>query len=64
MLTGMQDFQIDVGVPADNPREMCDFNEIGTSADDDEEVFHLKSLGFLSDQSINDFSKSNLKSNP
>ena len=40
MLTGMQDFQIDVGVPADNPGELCDFNEVGTSANDDDEV-HL-----------------------
>ena len=40
MLTGMQDFQIDIGIPADNPWELGDFDEVGTRADDDEDV-HL-----------------------
>ena len=41
MLTGMQDFKIDVGVLADNPGELCDFDEVGAGADDEEEVFHI-----------------------
>ena len=41
MLTGMENFQIDAGVPADNPGELCDFDEVGAGADDDEEVFHI-----------------------
>ena len=38
MLTGMQYFQIDVGVLSHNPGELCDFDEVGAGAYDEQEV--------------------------
>ena len=47
MLTGMQNFQINVGVPADNPGELCDFDEVGTCADDKKIFFQISILIFF-----------------
>ena len=49
MLTGMQDFQIDIGIPVDNPGELCDFDEVRAGADDEEEVLFFVSFGVLMD---------------
>ena len=47
MLTGVQDFKIDVGVLADNPVELGDFDEVGAGADEDEIFFQISILNFF-----------------
>ena len=41
MLTGMENFQIDARVPADNPGELCNFDEVGAGTDDNEDFFQI-----------------------